>query len=374
MLRRLKSGNRGFVLCAQFYFFRWVSFSATGDSGGPLMIQQWDEYIQVGITSWGFGCGDNTFPGVYARVSNQFTWVQKQVCDLSVNPPAEFECDAPTLPPAKDVQVTIAITFDDFPDEITVMIIDDTGFGVTLVEFPVNSFAGVAPQTTFYHTLNMKERSSYTFIINDSGGDGLCCYKEGSYVVYVGTETDQGEVLVQGGGNFGEEMVHQFTIPTGGESKTDPDPSTTIPPSAAPPNTTEIASPAPTQTSTTKPTTPPSAPPTPAPTIAPSSFPTISPSPTSRPTKAPTETPTSSPTESMAPSHVPTIVPQPKNNAHRSSVILGVLIVLFVAALFLATSWYADRHNRVHKVQAFVPPGETAKDMEENQWDPLRTA
>jgi hypothetical protein len=335
------------------------------------MIQLWNEYIQVGITSWGFGCGDNVFPGVYSRVSNQYTWIKEQVCDLSIKPPPEFECDAPTLPPAQDLQVTIAVTFDDFPDEITMMIIDDTGFGVTLVEFPINSFADVNPQTTFYHTLNVKERSTYTFIINDSGGDGLCCYKEGSYAIFVGTETEQGKILVEGGGNFGEEMVHQFTVPSLGDSENDSAADT--PPLAPSTDAQANASSAPTQTPTTKPITPPTVSPTPAPTFAPSNSPTVSPAPTSTPTAAPTDIPTSNPTESMAPSHVPTTVPRGKDRAHRNSIIVGVFIILIVAALFLVTSWYADRHTRMRKIEALVPSVEAAKEME-SQHDMSRKA
>lgn len=52
--------------------------SCQGDSGGPLMTfdetqQQWQ---QVGIVSWGDGCAEPNYYGVYTRVSNYTSWVQ----------------------------------------------------------------------------------------------------------------------------------------------------------------------------------------------------------------------------------------------------------------------------------------------------------
>ncbi len=43
-----------------------------GDSGGPLFskVPGRDEYVQIGITSWGYGCGATGYPGVYTRLSN----------------------------------------------------------------------------------------------------------------------------------------------------------------------------------------------------------------------------------------------------------------------------------------------------------------
>ncbi|ESO97946.1 hypothetical protein LOTGIDRAFT_104147 [Lottia gigantea] len=50
-----------------------------GDSGGPLMCKVGSEndWVIVGITSWGEGCGGVNKPGVYTRVDYYRQWVQQ---------------------------------------------------------------------------------------------------------------------------------------------------------------------------------------------------------------------------------------------------------------------------------------------------------
>eukprot|EP00985_Skeletonema_marinoi_P015738 scaffold8222_cov88-Skeletonema_marinoi.AAC.1 len=55
-----------------------------GDSGGPLGMLASDEGdrcadpILVGIASWGYGCADPDYPGVYTRVSYYADWIKEQ--------------------------------------------------------------------------------------------------------------------------------------------------------------------------------------------------------------------------------------------------------------------------------------------------------
>lgn len=51
--------------------------SCQGDSGGPAtaILDGADEPVLFGVTSWGFGCAEPEFPGVYSRVISVRDWI-----------------------------------------------------------------------------------------------------------------------------------------------------------------------------------------------------------------------------------------------------------------------------------------------------------
>ncbi|XP_026108469.1 trypsin-1-like [Carassius auratus] len=49
--------------------------SCQGDSGGPMASKKSSLWIQSGVVSFGRGCADPKYPGVYARVSEYQDWI-----------------------------------------------------------------------------------------------------------------------------------------------------------------------------------------------------------------------------------------------------------------------------------------------------------
>ncbi|KAA0196353.1 hypothetical protein HAZT_HAZT003803 [Hyalella azteca] len=52
------------------------------DGGGPLACPRRgapNEYLLVGITAWGIGCGDQGVPGVYASTIADRSWITAEM-------------------------------------------------------------------------------------------------------------------------------------------------------------------------------------------------------------------------------------------------------------------------------------------------------
>ena len=74
--------------------------ACSGDSGGPLILKgdSYDKDELVGVVSWGRGCADERYPGVYARMSWFYNWVVSVTCEVSFNPPDYFNCTGDYFP------------------------------------------------------------------------------------------------------------------------------------------------------------------------------------------------------------------------------------------------------------------------------------
>lgn len=171
--------------------------SCQGDSGGPLIMKGSDSLsdVQVGVVSWGIGCADPNYPGVYARISHFYDWI---IANQNTFAPtiSALPTFAPTpCPSDKSDVLSVQVKTDSYPGEIFWQLEIE---GEIVEEVQVGEYT----QEDFVYThevcISPEQDLCVNFSINDSYGDGICCsYGNGYYQVFTGEN-----VLIQGTGEY----------------------------------------------------------------------------------------------------------------------------------------------------------------------------
>jgi hypothetical protein len=138
--------------------------------GGPIIDSRG---TQVGIVSFGDGCGLANKAGVYTRVSNFAEWITATICANSNNPPST--CGAST----GDTNVScvaggkltgrLEIVFDGFPDE-NVFAISQVSDGKVIGKGPEFT---PAPFDALAFEFEIISGRRYNFKLVDNYGDGF---------------------------------------------------------------------------------------------------------------------------------------------------------------------------------------------------------
>lgn len=103
-----------------------------GDSGGPLV--KYDKNgcpYQIGVVSWGVGCGRSESPGAYTRVSAYADWVKSFVPDANFVKPAAVPAPTRGVP---DMVSVVQHDFEEIVVDMPVTLVNAMGKSVNVVE------------------------------------------------------------------------------------------------------------------------------------------------------------------------------------------------------------------------------------------------
>lgn len=158
------------------------------------------------------------------------------VCKNSGDIPDGYDCPQTTMSRimSEAVDVTVELTFDDFPPE-TGWEIQIASTGEVVAGKPSGTYFFLQKKAT--EVVALDSGGQYIFKIMDAYGDGLCCNTPGSYQVLIDGDT----ILVEGNSNFGFSTSTPFTA--GSSSTPNPTPApvaTTSPTSSSFPTTSPI--------------------------------------------------------------------------------------------------------------------------------------
>jgi len=166
-----------------------------GDSGGPLIDLSTSKL--VGVVSWGIGCANPNYPGVYAKVRDQIEWIDATIADFNA-PPAP----TPAPSPCSGIEINFELKTDNWVPETDWSLTNSDG--VKVIERARSNY----PAANVVYSENYCVASGeYTFEITDSYGDGVCCASGDGYY-----KINQGNTELIAGGEFTDSESKTFTV------------------------------------------------------------------------------------------------------------------------------------------------------------------
>jgi len=180
-----------------------------GDSGGPLIQKRIfaKSDVQVGVVSWGLGCADPVFPGIYSRISSQYNWIKSVVCDMAEKPPPAFGCSKDYSPEGPTRPVTLELSLDRFPGETGWILRRSDGKSVAY--FEIGGYMNTSEKLVIT-VLQLEVNKSYSLTMLDGYGDGLK-FDNGYYKLWLGDPYIHG--LIFSGTTYGKFVTHDFFVP-----------------------------------------------------------------------------------------------------------------------------------------------------------------
>ncbi|HEY6257112.1 MAG TPA: trypsin-like serine protease [Xanthobacteraceae bacterium] len=184
--------------------------SCNGDSGGPIAINAaGGRQVQIGVVSWGPGCGQRDTVGIYASVGHFEGWIKQRV------PGATFYA-SPGSAPAQPSQPAVTIASVEAAAAalgsragIQVEIVEGNRARVgSIVHFHVNS--PIAGQLLVYN-IDLASGSAYQVFPNRFPGGSRVQIAAGASVTVPNPSTDRFDIRVQE--PAGQNRLYAFVLP-----------------------------------------------------------------------------------------------------------------------------------------------------------------
>lgn len=179
--------------------------SCQGDSGGPLYDLDNDKL--AGVVSWGYDCASARYPGVYARIANQYDWIKETICDNHGSPKPSYCGDTPTPPspptpptgtpptgtpptsgncPTDKVEIQLNIQTDLYGEDTFWKLKKQKKNG----KYKKYKKGGYKPryesETYYEEKACIPSDTCYKLVMGDRYKDGMCCeWGDGYYELYV---------------------------------------------------------------------------------------------------------------------------------------------------------------------------------------------